>query len=331
MLWIKQESKNCIIGEKIQFCDFDLSQIRLSESKRPEGYRLAKYSYNAFVDYKNSLIIGCGEDCESEDLAKEKAISELIERLCLKSFCTENQFKSTSNGWAAHPHLELAKFASVFELIERDAAVSHWLTKTPMYMVETSSILPNTFIRELSLSEFNELVCLVSFDFSGPLVTILLKNPEGYVISGHASGVSFKKCVQAATIEACRAAHHYLRFSFFDETKSILTNLNNFAVEPGAHSLMYAYHEPMPGWIFGKRLSYIKCQKMWDEKVLTFNNIMAASTFTIFKVADRFVTKAENPNLQSIFWGSTTQALKDNLINYSNKKNIKNYKPHLVG
>jgi hypothetical protein len=66
----------------------------------------------------------------SRELAAEKSISELVERIAFLEY--GNQGKAyTSNGFAAHPNPEQAKRNAIFELYERDIVMTNWLTMKP--------------------------------------------------------------------------------------------------------------------------------------------------------------------------------------------------------
>lgn len=318
-----------IVNESLEL---DSNSIEIFSTKRPLGFGLSKFAFNAFLKFNNDLVIGCGEDSESESTAREKAISEVIERTALKSFTSKTRSKITSNGWAAHLNLESAATAAVFELIERDSAISHWLTKTPMMVLETKELYPQNFLNEIKSSEFPQIINLVSFSFSGPLVTTLLKNSTGHVISGHASGKNLYDAVYASTIEACRAAHHFMRYSFFQETKSLIQKNNILGkLDPGAHSLMYAYHEPISDWIFGETLTLQDAQVNWGRSLNSVYSVIEHTNYRSYKAADRIVVQAKNENLQDVFWGSTDQAILDQKINKDLLKKTINFRPHLVG
>lgn len=303
-------------------------------SPRPEGFRLSKYSYNTIVKYSGIDALGCGEDTLNEDLARTKSLSEAIERVVMKWVARNSRKQITSNGWAAHPNLEEALYNSVLELTERDSALMHWLTMTPMLRVHANEVFPPEFLSELKRSEFPKLVTIVSFDFSGPLVTSLLMNENGHAISGHASGADFSRAVVSATIEACRAAHHYQRYSYYSETKNIFGQDYIGVIDPGAHSLMYAYHEKLPTWIFGKSISTNEAGLAWKDKITEVAGLIEDTKFSVYKLASHYVVRAENPGLQQIYWGSTQRAAKADLINWDRvkkKSNLINNQPHMVG
>lgn len=322
-------SKKQIINEALEL---QINSMELFATKRPLGFGLSKFAFNAFLKYENDLVIGCGEDVESETIAREKAISEVIERAVLKKINSKSSISATSNGWAAHLNIESAAAAAVFELIERDSSISHWLTQTPMMVLEAKNFYPETFLNEIKYSEFPKIINLVSFSFSGPLITTLLKNNNGHVISGHASGKNLCDAVYASTIEACRAAHHFMRYSFFNETKSLLhKNDFNGKVDPGAHSLMYAYHEPISAWIFGESINLEDAQKRWESSLNSVYSTIEQTKFSSYTTADRVIVRAKNENLQDVFWGSTRLAILDDKINYNLLKKTINFQPHLVG
>jgi ribosomal protein S12 methylthiotransferase accessory factor YcaO len=77
---------------------------------------------------------------------------------------------TTSNGWAAHPSEAQAKLNAIFELVERDAVLAQWYSKTPFLRL-TSAEFPENLQRwastELAISEYPELIVLFSTEGLG--------------------------------------------------------------------------------------------------------------------------------------------------------------------
>lgn len=326
------EIKEILTAKKVSVSLFhlDSANLEVNETYRPIGYRLAKHSYNALLKYNDKEFLGCGEDTNSEAIASEKSISEAIERAVFSL----SPKTGSSNGWAAHTNLELAAISAVTELVERDSAIKHWLTFTPMMLLEASEILPADFLVELKDSEFPIPRVFVSFEFSGPLATVLLMNGNGNAVTGHSSGVDLQDAAISAAIEACRSAHHFQRFNFYRETKKLLSAENIESVQPGAHSLIYAYHKPVPSWFFGDKISKRNAQDKWIESYVRLSGLAEKSSFTGFECLNRTVVHAINDSLHPMFWGSTTTSIIDGFKNLSPNifkyKKI-NFQPHLVG
>lgn len=312
-----------------------VDSIQIKQTYRPEGFKFATYSFNTETVIEGESIIGCGEDRVSREIAYEKAVSEIIERIAYKVLSRNGVVLSTSsNGWAAHKSLELAAQSAVYELIERDSAVRHWLTYTPMNIIDSNEVLPSNFINELKLTEFPVPIVLISFHFSGPLATVLLADDKGFAVSGHSSGPCLGDAVKSATIEACRAAHHYQRFSFYSDTQLMHNNINILKVDPGIHSLMYAYHKPIPNWLFGKTISFISAKAQWTESAALTMEVARSSIFDAFYFQNRIIVRAENPILLPMFWGSTSKKIIDEFrLSNSVQLNLDkiNTQPHMVG
>lgn len=330
----KNTVREILIGQRLEaipvFQDIQLLDTR--PTVRPEGFRISKFAFNTFAKFENTEVLGCGEDAFSEKDAFEKSISEAIERAVLLMVSQNSREKMTSNGWAAHITLEDAALSAIYELVERDAALLHWLNNMPMYRIDESEILSREFINDLRRTEFQEAVVLVSFDFSGPVVTVLLRDRLGHCVSGHASGETLEKAVLGATIEACRSAHHFQRFEFYSETKRLLDGDKLQEISPGMHSLMYAYHEPLPAWLIGKKMDLAVAKKKWLNKNKSVLELLEESKFTAHSSNDRYIVRAENPFLQTIFWGPTEDAIMRKVMNLDRLRNTNiNLRPHMVG
>ncbi len=306
----------------------------ITRTSRPEGFRLAQHSFNAIANCDGLEVLGCGEDALDESLAQMKAVSEAIERAVMKVIARKCEKKISSNGWAAHTSLEKAATAAIFELAERDSALMHWFTKTPMRQIHNDIPVPNKFIKELRQTEFPELTLLISVEFSGPVVTALLSNDKGRAISGHSSGPDLEEAIRSAVIEACRAAHHFQRFSYYDGTRALLKGKAPAETQPGMHSLMYAYHEPLPLWIRGCKIDYQAASSLWLQGTNSIVKVMEESKFSAYTTEKHVVVRAENEKLQSIFWGSTETALEQQVVNWGRLSPYTshiNLRPHMVG
>jgi hypothetical protein len=326
------EIKEILAAKRVSASLFHLDTVGLEvkETYRPIGFRLAKYAYNTLLKYNGKEYLGCGEDTNSKVVASEKSISEAIERAVFSL----SPKTGSSNGWAAHTNLELAAISAVTELAERDSAIKHWLTYTPMLLLEASEVLPGHFLSELKESEFPIPKVFVSFEFSGPLVTVFLMNENGNAVTGHSSGASLGEAVISAAIEACRSAHHFQRFYFYRETEKLLSAQSIESVEPGVHSLIYAYHEPIPSWFFGNIISKRNAQEEWIKSYSGLNELAEKSKFDAFQCLNRTVVHVLNDSLHPMFWGSTTLSIVKQFRDLNPKifdsKKI-NFQPHLVG
>lgn len=100
-------------------------------TKQPQ-MQVRNYTYPNVKTYHfsvidiNTGIRGFGGDhCSS--VAQTKALFELIERTVYHKYSDERD--QSSSGWAAHTNLEQAILNSKFEIIERDAILTSWLSK----------------------------------------------------------------------------------------------------------------------------------------------------------------------------------------------------------
>ena len=140
---------------------FSFESIRVELGSRPIGFRFSKVITNIIAVLGGREIIATGEANDSET-AMAKSLSELIERSALLKFGSQYEAK-TSNGWAAHPNRNQAQLNATLELIERDAVLAQWYTKTPFLQIEHQE-LPSRVLdwvnAELSRSEFPNLKIL---------------------------------------------------------------------------------------------------------------------------------------------------------------------------
>lgn len=254
---------------------FEYQNLKLIAESRPAGFRFSKHIVNIEAGFRNTQFLVCGE-ADSQEQAITKAVAELLERSAMKNWVDENTHLEieNSNGFAAHVSEHLAREAAIFERVERDAVLAQWYSATPFLLITPETLpikLQDWCSSELAQSEFPSLKILLSTQGLGPSVTCTLINRDGFGVSGHSTKADLLETIESAIAEACRAAHLYLRRSYWSESLSLKSETHNVSkIKPGAHALYYAYHEPFPGWMFGRELSWIEAERLWTDRMQTF-------------------------------------------------------------
>lgn len=333
--------------------------INVFQSYRPIGFRFFNYSIVFEAIFQNNSIIACGEDSDI-DVAVAKARSELVERTALINYSnselnlhrisgstSENErFNSaqeviqskftTSNGWAAHPQKPKAEINAVLELLERDAVMAQWYKQTPFVELKADSFpakIKNWVSDELAQSEFPILRILLSTEGLGTSITCLLINNQGFGVCGHSTKLKLEDAVENAIGEACRSAHFTLRKSFWRDSLSLRDyHRSDDKIDPGAHGVYYAYHEPFPQWMFGNKLSWELAQLIWNASIsrIAENYVDEFDLCTEYHTP-LFVSRARHPQALELTWGSTSEKRIEELRVNERLKNITiNTKPHII-
>ena len=293
-----------------------------NEIKRPEGYALPGFVALSITAETNGFkATGYGEG--SCDLAREKAISEAFERLVLFTVCADTNKSETSSGWAAHRTAELAVRAAVFELIERDVALTTWENGGPFYVVP-ESLWPKSLLiwksERHTCLEFSDLRILLSSTDNGACVSALLFNDSGNFVAGHASAFELKDAIISAANECFRAAHSAIQFDSIAEVAALHSGGQGVSANPAAHSLAYAYKETMPEVVKILTATEIEVRRLWQKHQVTFSELsLVAFNAQTFQVGDRIVARVKSPKYREIFWGRTDDVSK------------RNQHPHFVG
>lgn len=296
--------------------------ISENEIKRPDGYALPGFVALSITAEADGLTAtGYGEG--PRDLAREKAVSEAFERLALFKVCTDTNRSETSSGWAAHRTAELSVRAAVFELIERDVALTTWENGGPFYVVP-ESLWPKALLiwksEQRTNLEFSDLRILLSGTDNGACVSALLFNDNGNFVAGHASAFELQDAIVSAANECFRAAHSAIQFDSFAEVAALHAGGRGTISSPAAHSLAYAYKEMMPEVVKILTASEIEVRRQWRTHQLLFNELnLAVFDAQTFQVGDRIVARVKSPKYREIFWGRTDDVSK------------RNQHPHFVG
>jgi hypothetical protein len=320
-----------IVQEWWKTLPFAYSSLRVSEGSRPEGFRFYKYIINIEANLNGRDLLVCGE-ANTRDLAMTKAIAELLERSALFAHQDKVAFVS-SNGWAAHSTMEDAKSAAIMELVERDAILAQWYTRTPFLEIDFLNLPPaiqHWVDTELDKSEFPFIRVLLSTEGLGPSITCVFMNESGYGVASHATRPTIEESIESAIGEACRAAHLSLRKAFWQDSIKLKTGQAG-QIEPGAHSVYYAYHEPFPKWMFGADIDCWTAMAKWREGLAN----VAALDFTFEAVLDNpvIVGFAASPLALNLTWGTTD---KEQILKTTGGKRLAdlnkewNLKPHII-
>lgn len=315
-----------------QLRPFSYNSLRIEEGLRPIGFRFSKHIINIIANLNGREIIACGE-AETRELAKTKAISELIERSALITN-SEKYNTQTSNGWAAHPEKAQAKINATLELVERDAVLAQWYSSTPFLQIDSATLpieIQNWASQELSRSEYPKLFLLLSTMGIGPSVTCILQNETGFGVSAHCTKSEIHQSVVGAITEACRAAHSSIRKEHWRSSLKLKTGASGL-FDPSTHGVFYAYHEAFPEWMFGNNISWLDASAAWEARV---NGVLIDTCFEFQSVMELpiHVGFAKHVSAFELIWASTDVekvALSEGAKRLNLKSETINGKPHIV-
>lgn len=318
-----------------------LHNVRVSKGSRPFGFRFSQFIVNIEAESNGTEIRACGE-ANTEDLAMTKALMELIERTSLVQWSLKSTRTApgTSNGWAAHESLSQAQSHAMLELVERDAVLAQWYISSP-FLELSREAWPVEIVKwtqaELVLSEFPRMRLLLSTEGLGPSLTCLFVNDQGYGVSGHATKATLSESIKAAIAEACRAAHHALRRSFWKDTQKLRDRAPGTQVQPGAHAVFYAYHEPFPKWMFGDSFSsWAEAERAWNLRAdFLRNHEISKFDFQQTLHEPAVVGFATHPLALELTWGTTDiqkvlKQMEGRKFSVSIQERTLNNQPHIV-
>lgn len=315
---------------------FPLENVTVFEVHRPKGFRFKNSSYNISAEVLGRKLLVSGEGSTKEQ-AVTKAVAELVERSALIEFADVNPDVKTSNGWAAHFDLDIAKINAIRELVERDSILKHWYSKTPFEVVETDS-LPLTvkmwIATELATSEFPQLEILISSIGLGPTVTAILKNKLGFGVVGHCSRESIEASIDGAIEEACRMAHHFLMRSYLEDCKAMNLQISK-KVNPGSHGVFYAHQEAFPSWLLGRNVDFNFAKDHWIKRNENLNKNLGKFQTKVVCREPLFVVQATSEVTIDLNWGfESSESLEVRLMgkmpNELRPTDGFNLKPHIV-
>lgn len=313
---------------------FPFESVVVTPTPKSVGFRFSKFGFNIEARLQEQKIVACGED-DIAETAMTKAVAELLERAALFIAPLDATYAKNSNGWAAHPDHALARQNAIYELIERDAVLAQWYSTTPFFEMSAEHYpvwLKSWIGQELSRSELPRLRILISTQGLGPSVTCILMNDNGFGVCSHATRSTLQDSIRSATSEACRAAIHSLRRSAWNDTLALKENTFT-QIEPIAHGLYYAFHEPFPDWMFGRQLTLMEASNIWEGRITEIAALDSTFSFSRVLETPLVVGVASHLNAFALSWGPThAEKVAQSAGGIRLKLNTEavNVKPHIV-
>lgn len=288
-------------------------------SYRTPGWRIVKHSIETKIEASNGIFAyGFGEH-NLELLAVQKSIAEGVERCVFKLMKETLPELKNSNGWAAHLTKLKAQISARNELLERDAALLHWLGQTPMDQINSISLpssIRNWIMKELALApRFNRIKILVSQLGFAPIVATFIHDQDGFGFISQATASCLQTAIEKALTETCRIADFY-------EKRISVTTGTDYPLTPEEHANYYASVEKLPTWLFGNIIHWKFSKKRWanKHKIISDQNLM--TVYNDFQCGPLHISYCQSSQVQKLYFGSTESALTEGFINIERIKNV---------
>lgn len=320
-------------GEKI------LIKIKNPQRSYKSTFLHSKYYYFTKVTGGGFNEVGHAEgDCQL--ITIQKSISEAVERILYRCLKGTEHGTLTSNGWATHLNRQSAKKAALAELLERDAALVHWLCKRPLLEIaneDTPQWLRLWADENLKNSEFPQLHVFMSQLGHVPTISTMLMNNQGHGVISHCADASLEKAIYRALAETCRLARMATSRRYVDSSLALttLTEDTDTILGPIEHAVAFAHHLTFPEWIFGENISMRDASEKWNLHLRQYALNPITYSFKEVLTSPLSSGYCSSPDVQNLFFGKTTNAKKAKYLNVGRLKNISlsgsiNLIPHFV-
>ncbi len=327
---LKRSLDNLVSNDVLVDIEFYRSEFSSFSQKKTFFFTVKGYLKSESGKWK---VMGSGEEY-NEELAALKAFSEFFERLGGLIFNIQSEFLKnkervrSTNGCAAHFSIKKAKEKSYFELIERDAFLSHWYTRTQADKLECPLFM-RSFLNKISSLNFNlNFYNLISADKRSKTILCLIKR-EKYVeerfnvFLGLSSGTNLKKSILKSFDEANRFFNEYFLKNQEGKPRDIncdylrdrdLSNLIKFQDITKEDEFDFLNHEgPRKKW---KRYGYSV-----EYKLLPVPKDLAG---------EFFVVNAKSSDLQDLDFFKQPKLNKKRLSFFCEKWNEKDIRKHPI-
>ncbi len=320
-------------GEKI------LIKIKSPQRSYKTTFVHSKYYYFTKVTGGGFNEVGHAEgDCQL--ITIQKSISEAVERILYRCLKGTEHGTLTSNGWATHLNRHSAEKAAVAELLERDAALVHWLCKKPLLEIaneDTPQWIKSWENENLKNSEFPHLRILVSQLGHVPTISTMLINDNGHGVISHCADRSPNRAIYRALAETCRLARMATSKRYIDSSlaRTTLNEHTDTILGPIEHAVAFAHHLTFPDWIFGEKVSMREASSKWHLHLKQFTLNPISYSFKEVLTSPLSSGYCSSPDVQDLFFGKTTNAEKAKHLNVGRLKSVNlggsiNLVPHFV-
>lgn len=325
--------KPLLEGIRVNLPSGESFNVKLSSAKEitwPVAFR--RHGYVTKLMGNGFEGTGCGED-DNKFMAFQKSLSEAFERLIFRNLKGTNYSTYSSNGWACHPNLKLAKQNAMLELLERDAVITHHLKEEEFVEIHE---LPHSVIswatKALAKSKFRNIRLLISTEGFLPTATVLLTNEKNLGVASHATSlVGLTDAMAKALTEASRILNFYSLKSFRRAASEICQEVGLARYTPAHHAFVYAYENKLPDWMFGASQNWSEANIRWKNKIAKFDPDKMNFKFSTLVDSPLFVVNCKSPCVQDLYFGPTNQAVKSGLINFRRLGvDSVNLNPHFV-
>ncbi|MGK5087334.1 YcaO-like family protein [Bdellovibrionota bacterium FG-2] len=321
-------------GEKL------VLKISPPQPMKTEGFRFSKFYYCTEIRGGGFHEAGFGE-AEFPLLAIQKSISEAVERILFRALKGTTHGTPNSNGWAAHVNKEAAKKAALYELLERDAVLVHWFSKTPFSRIQNNELpkwLPAWSDQNLKKSVFPEVRVLISHAGHAPTVSTQFLNADGHGVISHAAGDSLENALVRAFAETCRLARMAVSHRYYTTSRQLLdfeTPLTTNPVGPAEQAVAYAHHFRFPAWLSDETIHWKQAKAQWNRHLRQFTKNPIRHEFNEIIASPLSAGYCTSPDVQNLFFGRTEDAKQKNILNFERLGRLKtleaiNQLPHFV-
>jgi len=305
---------------------------------RNQSFSFSPYTFVTEISGGGISEVGCGES-DNKLVALQKSISESIERVLFRALKGSKFGTATSNGWAAHFNRGQCEHAALMELLERDAALTHWFTEAPFLEIdlESAPLWIKTWAKgPHSQSQFPNLRVLLSTLGHVPTISTLFQNQDGMGVVSHGASRSLEKSYTRALIETGKIARIVASGGYQNSSKKLFSSdIAILPTGPFEQAVTYSYHRAFPSWIFGNKISWDVTKKYWHAHHKRFQARPIRYEFHEVLKEPLSVGFCTSPDVQNLFFGRTADAIKRGVINRARLGLVEsndelNMSPHFV-
>lgn len=274
--------------------------LKITRYRWPSRLLLDCHDFSTSFCLNDELFVGRGTDTD-ESIALAKSISEALER-----FVAYQQKLTSTNGVAAHPDQSTCVQNAVFELLERDSFLCHFLTRTPFLPEQRSQNLLAPYSDLISeLNHTGIETGLRRLRIASPAIEGFLffvngnryKNPFG-IIMGAGCSQSASSAVRAAVFQVSRNVAAYMDKGSIQGT-SVAEGLPDIHSNRGL-SLEY-------GDFFSRQYlsdEYYRTEPLTDGTDHSINVTTLFPSDIMPSGCPLYFARAHSSTLQGLYWGA---------------------------
>ncbi len=238
--------------------------VKLEKADSPKwNYKFKTHKYMTTLTGNGFTSLGCGED-NNKLIALQKSLSESFERIVFSNLKGTKHSSTSTNGWACHPKLSIAKENAMLELLERDASLVHFLKQTPFTEItDIPKSIRSWISKTIMKSNFTKIKILLSNEGFIPTISAVAIDKNYFGLITHSASFDINTAIEKSLTELSRIMNYQNNKAYQKLSSNLHNQTSNTRFSPHHYAFAYRFCKQLPSWLIDGFMDYSKASKKW--------------------------------------------------------------------